>query len=340
MGFKNVNNHMKVRLRQSNNMALKGLKRLEAAGQNNLYESLEHPLRSWLWEFTVAKRLVADSFRESRGSHCCFGGQRKKEFQFLNNIPALRLFIERDCPGHTDLLPYQVVEDDDGTLIYDTEKETEYLWELCMQYARGLKEQLQHDNRLAPIKLDQRAKWFSQELALSTERLGVPQVNAAISQELAYLEATVRPREESCHLRALLRQTSYRGTERRAYASLTDEAEERREMPYPAMKGRWKTIMAFPWKGQSHINELEVGAVNVAIKHRGRSIKNFHKRWFHIVDSMVTRGALAKGRSPSKRINRLLRKTAASLLCLNSYIIPIWTISRWNFSDKGSRLYE
>lgn len=104
MGFPWVSTHMKMRLRQSNAMALKGLKRLEAAPQLRLYESIEHPLRSWMWMFTLARNLVDMGYREDVGSHCCFGGRREKWFQFLNNIPGMDQFIARECPGHTETL--------------------------------------------------------------------------------------------------------------------------------------------------------------------------------------------------------------------------------------------
>jgi hypothetical protein len=38
-------------------MLRKGLKSLEEAPQSNLYESLEHPRNSWIWEFTIAQKL-------------------------------------------------------------------------------------------------------------------------------------------------------------------------------------------------------------------------------------------------------------------------------------------
>ena len=98
--------------------------------------------------------------------------------------------------------------------------------------------------------------------------------------------------------------------------------------------------MAFGWDREAHINELELATVVALIKHRGRSSSNSHRRWLLIVDSMVTRGALAKGRSPSRRLNRLLRRGAALLLATNSYLFPLWTISRWNFSDAASRKFE
>ena len=340
MGFNNLPNHMKVRLRQSNQMALKSLRRLEQAGPNNLYESLEHPLRSWLWEFTVAKRLVEDRFCESQGSHCCWGGEREKWYQFLHNCPAIHNYLHVDCPGHGNLRPYEVHRNPDGSLSYDTAEEAEYPWDLCVAYARGLKEQLRRDGRLDCLQQQGRAEWYGKELASSTERLADPLVNGAISVELALWEKTMVPGEELNHFKELLSMVSYCGTEVRAYACVTDAAEEQHEMPYPALRWEWKTLMAFPWANEAHINELEICALVATIKHRSRSVKKRHCRWFLVVDSMVTRGAVAKGRSPSRRLNRLLRKAAASLIAQNSYLYPLWTISRWNFSDRASRRYE
>ena len=142
MGFQNLPNQIKIRLRQSNAMALKSLKRSETASPNNLYESCEHPLRSWLWDFTLAKKLVQDSFCESQGSHCCWGGEREKWHQLLHNIPipAVHRYLHKECPGHSNLRPYEVHEEADGSLRFDAAEEVEYPWELCMAYARGLKE--------------------------------------------------------------------------------------------------------------------------------------------------------------------------------------------------------
>lgn len=54
----------------------------------------------------------------------------------------------------------------------------------------------------------------------------------------------------------------------------------------------------------------------------------------------MSRSALAKGRSSSKRLNKVVRKCNAHLLALDNYMFPLWTISRWNFADKPSRLHE
>ena len=60
-------------------------------------------------------------------------------------------------------------------------------------------------------------------------------------------------------------------------------------------------------------------------------------RLFHVVDSMVTSSVLAKGRSSSRVLNRILRRICALVLAADLYVLPLWTISGWNFSDSGSR---
>lgn len=78
----------------------------------------------------------------------------------------------------------------------------------------------------------------------------------------------------------------------------------------------------------------------VLLKRRSRGRLKHGMRYFHVLDSMVTRGCLAKGRSSSPRLNRVLRRCAAYLLGSDMYQFPLWTISRWNFADKPSRLHE
>ena len=120
----------------------------------------------------------------------------------------------------------------------------------------------------------------------------------------------------------------------------TDGHPTMHEVPYLAMRWGWKTILAFPWKEDGHINELELNAVAVYLKRRSRSQLRHGKRYFHVLDSMVTRGYLAKGRSSSRRLNQVLRRCTALLIASDGYMFPLWTISRWNFADKPSRLYE
>ena len=88
------------------------------------------------------------------------------------------------------------------------------------------------------------------------------------------------------------------------------------EVPYLAMAWDWKTILAFPWREEGHINELELNAVAVFLRRRARFKNNHSTRFLHVLDSMVSRGCLAKGRSSSKRLNQVLREVHSPIYLL------------------------
>ena len=338
MGFRHLPPEMKGRLRKSNAMALKALKRGEVVqeARQPRHWSCEHPRRSWMWEFTVAKRLEERGMLRAVGSHCCFGGLREKWFAFLNTSEEITQRLSMECPGHEGLLTYQVEERPDGTLYYPTEEEAEYPWALCLAYARGLKAQCDKEGVFEDVRQEAREAWYVGQLASSTKRLQDFTLATPMATFLYKWERSMTQGEEMNHLRDLLHSASMRGTDIRFHL-LAGEDDAPQEVPYPAMRWKWRTVTSYPWKIPGHINELELNAFVVMSKHRGRSTEKFHTRWMHVLDSMVTRGALAKGRSSSVRLNRPLRKHAAAALAQNSYAFPLWTISGWNFSDKASR---
>eukprot|EP00435_Cladocopium_sp_Y103_P029803 s2315_g7.t1 len=152
------------------------------------YVTIEHPYRSWLWEFTLVKEMEADPmFCHSVGSCCCFGGEREKWYSFFGDLPTLPQFLDRDCPGHANLKDYQVEEREDGTLHYPTSEEAEYPWALCKSYAKALRLQLDRDGCFQRMYLDERERHFAEELTRSTTRLGQDVVIGAISSLLARL---------------------------------------------------------------------------------------------------------------------------------------------------------
>ena len=341
MGFPWLSGDMKARVRQSNSMVLRALKRARDPNRRSFF-SLEHPYGSWIWEFTLAKEVEdREEFAHSVGSCCCFGGRREKWYSFLSDLPTLPEFLQKDCPGHVGLLPYTVTQRSDGSLVYPTEEEAEYPWELCVAYAKALKKQLDADGTFEAMVVAEREKYYSEELQQSTSRLATAPVREAVAALLAREELTLKRGQEKKHLRALLRSATYRGTDVRLFADVLVEGEpQQHELPYLAMRWDWKTILAYPWKEEGHINELELNAVAVFLKRRTRSRLKHGLRYFHVLDSMVSRGCLAKGRSSSPRLNQVLRKCAAHLLAADMYQFPLWTISRWNFADKPSRLHE
>ena len=278
-----------------------------------------------------------EEFNYAVGSSCCFGGQREKWFAFLNNCPSVQEALTRDCPGHEGLLSYQVTENPDGTLHYPTEEEAEYPLGLCVAYSEALKRQLENDQAWEKVHLAYRKEWCISELNQSTARLQNPQVAEVVARELYSLERKILREDPVDHLRQLIRMASYRGTSIPLMVHLDETAEEQHEIPYPAYMWEWKTIMSYAWKHEGHINELEISAYVNHLRHRGRSAQKFHTRWLHVLDSMVSRGCLAKGRSSSHRLNKQLRRATAQTLAQDSYPFPLWTISRWNFSDRASR---
>jgi len=62
MGFPWVPQQMKIELRRSNNMALRGLRRGASTFGTRRYLSVEHPYNSWLWYLSLAEELVQGEF--------------------------------------------------------------------------------------------------------------------------------------------------------------------------------------------------------------------------------------------------------------------------------------
>eukprot|EP00435_Cladocopium_sp_Y103_P049951 s206_g15.t1 len=272
MGFPWLSNDMKSRVRKSNNMVLKSLKRGLQKDRPNKYWTLEHPYGSWIWEFTLAKEMDAkEEFSHSVGSSCCFGGRREKWFSFFGDLPNLRQYLQVDCPGHEGLLGYEVTRGADGALVYPTEEEAEYPWQLCTSYTAALREQVDEEQVFERMALAERERHFQQELGMTTARLAESPVCEAVAALLAREEALLTPGQEKAHLCSLLRHATYRGTDVRFWATLdVEDSPEVHELPYLAMQWEWKTILAFPWKDDGHINELEMQAVAVYLKRRAR----------------------------------------------------------------------
>eukprot|EP00438_Fugacium_kawagutii_P019534 Skav235667 [mRNA] locus=scaffold358:1062220:1062813:+ [translate_table: standard] len=144
---------------------------------------------------------------------------------------------------------------------------------------------------------------------------------------------------EDTHLAWLMRQVGLRGTDVRISIP-DDQAAREQVLPYPAFRWLWRTVLAYKWAQEQHINILEVTAVLTEFRRRLRSRENLHKRFLNIVDSMVTYYAVTKGRSSSKRLNRPLRRMMALNVASKAVVMSLWTLSKWNFADAASRRFE
>lgn len=101
----------------------------------------------------------------------------------------------------------------------------------------------------------------------------------------------------------------------------------------------WRTAQAYRWGKKEHINLLELWAVLRTLEWRSRSAAFHSCRFMHLSDSQIVLAVLTKGRSSSRRINRLLRKVASLCLCLNLYPLWAWISGRLNPADGPSRKY-
>ena len=99
---------------------------------------------------------------------------------------------------------------------------------------------------------------------------------------------------------------------------------------------KWEEERSWFWKKRAHINELEISAAASLVAQQARD--NPGSRFCNIVDSRVSLGALAKGRSSSRCLNRSCRRVAA--LAVAGDLYPGWLFgpTRLNVADDPTRL--
>ena len=339
MGFPWLGREMKQRLRHSNTMANRSMSRLREADQEERLATLEHPYGSWLWRWHQATELEEDyNYEYAIGSMCCFGGQREKWFALMGNSPEILAEVNRPvCSGHSNLLNYTVRRDESGRLQFDTEQEAEYPPGWCVAYAEGLRKAVEAKGRHLETMYEGRKSWVMQELQESTQRLKEETTARLMAGDVVRLEKHMIPGSEKAHLKDMLRRLSIRGSEIKL---LFREGEEG-EMPYPAYRWLFRKVFSFKWQDpEIHINEGELNAFLAMVERRASNPSKHATRYLAILDSQVVRGALGKGRSPSRPLNRGLRRAAALLLISDCYPLLAWTISRWNWADAPSRSFE
>ena len=144
------------------------------------------------------------------------------------------------------------------------------------------------------------------------------------------------PGQEAEHLKGMIKFIEFKGSDVRLETGSLLEG-SRQPVPYPAPIWDWKVVQSYPWRQTQHINVLELIAFLNYLQLHVHDASNHSKRLIHILDSRVSSSVVAKGRSSSKMLNRILRRLTGLLLGADSYVYPLWTISSWNFADIPSR---
>ena len=341
-GLKSLTKNEQIKVRQGNSMAKRAIAGCKDAFLCRRYASLEHPWGSHLWSTDEAKELYeTEDVFVTCYSHCCFGGKREKWQCLVHNCGEIHNELHKPvCPGHEGLLNYQVHERNDGTLEFDTEGEAEYPWRWCVAYARGLKLALM---RKSPWPVGLRDLTMENAifsaLKKATKGMQNDDVARATAKQVHKMVEAMVPGKESEHLRWLVRHVSTRGCDIKIWTSKEDGSETFLT-PYPGFMWLWKTLLSYKWHSEQHINVLEVSAFLVELRRRTRGPRSIGFKFINVTDSQVMFHVLTKGRSSSPRLNRLARRITALSLMGRVYAFHVWTISKWNFADHGSRRFQ
>ena len=100
---------------------------------------------------------------------------------------------------------------------------------------------------------------------------------------------------------------------------------------------RWSLLFKGTFAQEEHNNILELRGVVAVLRHLNRSSRVWSSRVLVFTDSLVSLGALAKGRSSARQILRMCRAAAAVELACEIKLILRWVPSELNFADGPSR---
>ena len=137
-----------------------------------------------------------------------------------------------------------------------------------------------------------------------------------------------------------LRRTEFRGSDVRLDVGTLYRPDVAPRSTINPRRWRWVTGASYPWRRREHINVLELRTVLQALEWRSRASQFHSCRVLHLSDSQVCLGVLTKGRSSSRKLNRILRRICSLCLALNAFPIWAWIASRLNPADAPSRRYE
>ena len=135
----------------------------------------------------------------------------------------------------------------------------------------------------------------------------------------------------------MLSRTNFTGSDVRV---VSGDLVNPRAFPRQSVRSSWfvweKGFHTF-WPRPQHINQLELKTILLSVLRGIRSLHWTDKRVFHLSDSYVSISVIAKGRSSSKMLNRLLKVLNAHLLLHGVYLVMGHIESTENPTDAASR---
>ena len=165
-----------------------------------------------------------------------------------------------------------------------------------------------------------------------------------VKEELLLLEAPQADLdEEQIHkqlmsrlVQQFLRKVEFRGSDIRMDTSTIFKPSGVPRSAIDPSKRHWHECRSFRRRRSEHINILEFKATLHAIQWRARR-GGFHSfRTMLLIDNQSILAVIAKGRSSSRHVNRLLRRLAALCCTLNIYLLVAYVDTSDNPADQGS----
>ena len=139
---------------------------------------------------------------------------------------------------------------------------------------------------------------------------------------------------------AYIQRADHRGSDVRLASGALFRPDVWPRIPVTTSHWRWRTIIAFPFQFEAHINELEMRSALAALRWRLRRIAGLFKKYFHILDSMVSLAVINKKRSTSHKLTRVICRMNALELCSGCVGCYGFSRSHRNPGDKPSRLFD
>ena len=103
---------------------------------------------------------------------------------------------------------------------------------------------------------------------------------------------------------------------------------------------KWTTQFAAKMDLPEHITLLEGRGIVQALRHKARSVQNYHQRHVHLNDNLGMTLSFDRGRAKNKALLFQCRRVAALAIATNTEHHFRWIPSELNIADKPSRLFE
>ena len=103
---------------------------------------------------------------------------------------------------------------------------------------------------------------------------------------------------------------------------------------------KWEPVFKVAWSMREHINVLELRSILLAVKYQITHLGVSHLRIFHVSDSFVAMSVVAKGRTGSLQLARILKVLNAHLLGFGLTLAIGHGESTENLTDGERRALE